>query len=401
MIAAGWVRRGTVAAALMGSMVATGFAQAGTLSQRMADQTMKRWPAGHIGEAGSPISWNYQLGLLLEGMDAVWRATGDRKYLRYTQAAMESLVAADGSIVTYDEREKSLDNILLGRQLLLLYRQTHDERYAKAAKLLRAQLRNQPKNPSGGFWHTREFPNQMLLDDEYMVAPFWAEYAYTFHEPEDFAAITRQLVLLQDHVRDPKSGLLYQEWNETREEPWVNRSTGTSANFWARGTGWYLMALVDALPYFPEDSADRVKLLGILNRVAAAVATQQEGGTGLWYQVLDEAGKKGNYHESSAAAMFVYALAKGVRLHYLPQRYAATAERGWKGILRELVKQDADGSLTLTGTVKGIDLGSAPSHDGSYGYYIGAPVVSNDPKGIGAFILASTEMEEAGAKRQP
>ena len=40
--------------------------------------------------------------------------------------------------------------------------------------------------------------------------------------------------------------------------------------------------------------------------------------TGLWYQVLDKAGAKGNYLESSASCMFVYALAEGVRQGYLP-----------------------------------------------------------------------------------
>jgi unsaturated rhamnogalacturonyl hydrolase len=40
-------------------------------------------------------------------------------------------------------------------------------------------------------------------------------------------------------------------------------------------------------------------------------------------------------------------------------------------------------------------LGGDPYRDGSYAYYIGEKVVTDDPKGVGAFLLASTEMENA------
>jgi unsaturated rhamnogalacturonyl hydrolase len=95
--------------------------------------------------------------------------------------------------------------------------------------------------------------------------------------------------------------------------------------------------------------------------------------------------------------MFVYVLAKAVRLGYLPKSYLSTAVKGWNGILKNLVSTGPNGEITIVATVKGIDLGSAPSHDGSYSYYVHAPVVSNDVKGIGAFLLAATEIERADA----
>ena len=214
-------------------------------SQRVADQTLERWPAGAF-RAPEPPSWNYQLGLLLQGVDAVWEKTNEQKYFAYTQTSIDRLVDGSGNIPTYDAKDNSLDSILLGRQLVLLYRRTRQERYRKAAILLRKQLAVRPRNAKGGFWHTQSNPDQMLLDDEYMVAPFLAEYAVTFDEPQDFAEITRQFVLLDEHTRDPKTGLLYQEWNEPRTEPWVNRATGASASFWGRGTGWFLMAADDS-----------------------------------------------------------------------------------------------------------------------------------------------------------
>jgi unsaturated rhamnogalacturonyl hydrolase len=159
--------------------------------------------------------------------------------------------------------------------------------------------------------------------------------------------------------------------------------------------GWFMMALVDSLDYYPEDDAGRKQLIAILGREAAAVARYQDASTGLWWQVIDKAGAKGNYLESSASCMFVYALQKGVRRGYLPERYAANAERGYKGILAHFVDMAPGAEVSLTGTAKTAGLGGEPYRDGSYAYYTAEKPVTNDPKGVGAFLLAASEMENA------
>jgi unsaturated rhamnogalacturonyl hydrolase len=343
--------------------------------------------------------WSYELGILLTGMDAAWYNAADRDDYEYVKQAINLLVAPDGSIPTYDAVANSLDNIALGRQLLLLYRVTQEAKYYKAAMLLRRQLSTQPRSTSGGFWHKQIYPDQMWLDGLYMAEPFYAEYASIFDEPKDFADITKQFLLIEEHARSQQTGLLYHAWDESRKQAWADRATGTSRIFWARGMAWYMMALVDTLPYYPKDDPGRARLLAILNRTAAAVVRYQDKRTGLWYQILDRPGAPGNYFESSAAGMFTYALQKGVRLGYLPENYSENASRAWRGILGHFVHTDASGSVTISGTVKAIGLGGSPYRDGTYAYYVGSPVVSNDPKGVGAFLLASTEMELAPAAR--
>ncbi|MFZ0661880.1 MAG: glycoside hydrolase family 88 protein [Acidobacteriaceae bacterium] len=364
-------------------------------SQRVANSTISRWPDGRFVAPNAKWAWNYELGTLLNGMDAVWYNSADGDDYHYVKQAIDQLVAPDGSIPTYDPSAKSLDNIALGRQLLLLYQVTQDKRYYEAATLLRRQLATQPRNASGGFWHKQKYPDQMWLDGLYMAEPFYAEYASEFQQPQDFADITKQFVLMEQHARSPKTGLLYHAWDESRKQPWADKTTGTSPIFWARGMGWYMMALVDTLPYYPQNDPGRAALLAILNRTAEAVVRYQDHQTGLWYQVLDKPHAPGNYFESSAACMFTYALQKGVRLGYLPQRDSENAARAWQGILSHFVKTDLDGSVTITGTVKGIGLSGKLSRDGSYSYYVHSPVISNDPKGVGAFLLAATEMEMA------
>jgi unsaturated rhamnogalacturonyl hydrolase len=364
-------------------------------SQRAVNAAIARWPDGRFVPAGAPWIWNYELGTLLEGTDSVWLSTADARYFHYIQSSVDALLGPDGSLPTLKPEEHQLDNILLGRQLLLLYGVTLDRRYLTAATFLYDQLAHQPRTPSGGFWHKQRYPNQMWLDGLYMAEPFYAEYASISHHPGDFNEITHQFVLMEQHARDPRTGLLYHGWDESKQERWANKQTGVSSEFWARGMGWYMMALVDTLDYYPKNDPGRKQLIAILQRQAAAVAHYQAPSTGLWYQVVDKPTAKGNYFESSASCMFVYALAKGVRRGYLPERYLANAERGYHGILTHFVKTGPGDDVSLTSTVKGAGLGGDPYRDGSYAYYIGERITTNDPKGVGAFLLAASEMETA------
>lgn len=353
---------------------------------------MERWPDGRFTPAGVDGKWNYELGTLLEGFDAVWMSTADGRYYNYIKSAVDQYVTPDGAIPTLNPDEHQLDNILLGRQLLLLYGVTLNDRYAKAAKFLYEQLQQQPRNASGGFWHKQRYPNQMWLDGLYMAEPFYAEYAATFDHPEAFKDITLQFRLVDKNLRDSKTGLLFHGWDESKQERWADKQTGLSSQLWARGMGWHMMALVDTLNYYPAEDLGRTELIAELERDAAAVAKVQDRATGLWYQVLDKPNGPGNYLESSASCMFVYALAKGVRRGYLPASYLSNAERGYQGILSHFV-QASGNDVSLTGTVKVSGLGGDPYRDGTYAYYVGEKTGTNDPKGVGAFLLASTEIE--------
>jgi len=281
-----------------------------------------------------------------------------------------------------------------------MYRATGNDKYRKIVELLRSQLKTHPRTKEGGFWHKKIYPSQMWLDGLYMGEPFYAEYAATFKEDAAFDDIAKQFILMEQHARDAKTGLLYHGWDESKKQRWSNPETGRSPNFWGRAMGWYAMALVDTLDYFPRNHAKRGELVAILNRVAEAVAKYQEPRSGLWYQILDKGDEKGNYFESSAACMFVYALAKGVRNGYLPAKYRQVAENGYRGILKEFVKTDANGQLNLEGTVAVAGLGGNPYRDGSYEYYLSEKVVTNDPKGVGALLLAATEMETAAERNK-
>ncbi|HEY0676828.1 MAG TPA: DUF4350 domain-containing protein [Chitinophagaceae bacterium] len=362
-------------------------------SQQLAATAMNKWKDSFSLTPGRSPKWSYDQGVILKGIEGVWNATGKGEYFRYIQKCMDFYVQEDGSIKSYRPDEYNIDHINNGKLLLLLYRVTGKEKYKKAVDLLRDQLRTHPRTSEGGFWHKNIYPYQMWLDGLYMGQPFYAEYAMLFHEDTAFNDITRQFVLMERHARDAKTGLLYHGWDESRQQRWANKTTGLSPNFWGRALGWYGMAMVDALDHFPSGHAGKDSIIRILNRFAKAVTDFQDKKTGLWYDVVDMPDAPKNYRESSASAMLVYTLAKGVRKGYLPASYLQQAVKGYDGIIREFIETDSGGHTNLKGTVAVSGLGGDPYRDGSFEYYMSERVIVNDPKGMGAFIKCAVEME--------
>ncbi|MBP6180876.1 glycoside hydrolase family 88 protein, partial [Flavobacterium sp.] len=205
--------------------------------------------------------------------------------------------------------------------------------------------------------------------------------------------IAKQFELIQLHATDEKTGLLYHAWDESKQMPWANKETGKSPNFWSRSIGWYVMALVDALDYFPKDHPKQKELVGYLNNVANALVKFQDQ-SGLWYQVTDKGDKAGNYLESSGTSMFAYALAKGVNKGYLPKKFKTVATKAFDGLTRQLIKVDSNGEVTITQACAVAGLGGSPYRDGSYEYYINERKKDNDPKATGPFILAALELNK-------
>ncbi len=367
-------------------------AQQKPYSEQLAQTVMHIWKDSFA--LGSQAKWSYDMGVILKGFEGLWRNTGDVKYFNYIQKQMDYFVQDDGSIKTYRPDEYNIDHINNGKLVLFLYRVTQKEKYLKAAKLLREQLQTHPRTNEGGFWHKKIYPYQMWLDGLYMGAPFYAEYTALMNDDTAFNDVANQFIWMEKHARDAKTGLLYHAWDESRQQKWANNETGLSPLFWARAMGWYATALVDALDWFPQDHSKRSDLIAILNRLVNAIEKVQDAKTGLWMDVLNYNGqdKEKNYFEASASCQFVYAIAKGVRKGYLPASKIAIAKRGYDGIVTQFIKTE-NGQTNLHGTVKVSGLGGKPYRDGSFAYYMGEPVIVNDPKGMGAFLLAANEME--------
>lgn len=353
---------------------------------QMSDSVMKRTPE-------LKHKWEYDNGVIFKGMELVYALTQDRKYLDYIRTNMDFFIEESGGIRSYRVDEYNIDHVNNGKLLFPLYRETGEERYRQAADLLRQQLMKHPRTSEGAFWHKQIYPYQIWLDGLYMGAPFYAEYIREFADIKDYSDVTQQFKLCYQHTRDAQTGLLYHAWDEKKEQPWCDPTTGLSKNFWGRSIGWFVMALVDVLDILPEDQEDRESIIQMLSETMEALMKVQDQASGVFYQVLNLPDAKGNYLEASASCMILYAVAKGLRKGYLPARYQVKAEQIRKGIIEEFITITEEGLINLNKTCQVAGLGGKDKRDGTYAYYISEPIICNDPKGIGAFILAMAEAE--------
>lgn len=367
-------------------------------SERMILSEIVRFPQASLLDFRTKPGWSYTNGLVLSAAARVYEKTNNQKIYDYIYSYADEMIDSVGGINTYKLSNQNLDMIKSGDVLLYLYPKTKEERFLKAMELLDSQMETQPTTSDGGYWHKKRYPFQMWLDGLYMAEPFHARYARDYVQDEAktqkiYDDVVLQFDLIQKHSRDEKSGLLYHGWDESREQRWANNETGNSKHFWSRGMGWYSMALVDVLDFLPENHPGRERIILYLNQLAEAI-TKVQHESGLWYQVLDQGDREGNYLEATGTSMFTYAFAKGANKGYLPTKYLKIAEKSFEGIISNLISIEEDGVVNINKCCSVAGLGGNPYRDGSYEYYINEPIRSNDPKGTGPFIMAALELNK-------
>lgn len=334
--------------------------------------------------------WQYDVAFLGQAIDKL--GSIDQKYSKYMEDYINHFIQEDGSVLDYKIEEYNVDRINPAKNIITLYKRTGDSLYREILEQFVAQMKTHPKTKAGGYWHKKIYPWQMWLDGVYMASPFLAQYAKEFNEPEWFDVVTHQIKLAYNKTLDPATGLLYHAWDESRSQRWCNPETGQSKYPWSRAMGWYTMAIVDVLDFLPENHPDRDSLIVILRNTCDALLKVRDPKTGLWYQVLNQGNREGNYIEGSGSAMYTYVFAKGANKGYLDKKYLEIANATFDSMIKELITVDELGHLTMHNVCGGCGLGGNPYRDGSYEYYINERRVDNDSKGVAPFILAAVEL---------
>ena len=358
-----------------------------------ADSEMKRFPEAWQLDHGKRLYFGYSQGVGCQAMLKVWEETKDRKYLDYVIAWADTVINDGGDIHLYKVETYNIDYINPGKVLFEVYRQTGDEKYKLAIEKLVAQMKVHPRTLEGAFWHKLIYQHQIWLDGLYMGSPFLAEYAVTFDQPQWIDDVMNQFLICAEHTYDAKTGLYYHAWDESKRQRWANKETGQSPNFWGRAIGWWFMALVDVLDFIPQEHPQRGELIRMIQGLADTLPNYQDK-TGLWYQVLDQGDRAGNYLEASASSMFMYAYAKAVNKGYIDKKYKAIAEKAYDGLMKTLMVKNNDGTLTLTKCCAVSGLGGNPYRDGSFEYYVNERIRDNDAKATGPFIMGCLELNK-------
>ena len=368
------------------------------MSERMVRSEMARCTdASRLDFNEGKYKWNYTTGLELKSFLDVYDTYGGEDIFNYVRAWYDTLVQPDGSIRTYSVDKYSTDHICPGVSLFYLYDKTGDEKFRMAMDTLKKQIDGQPRTEAGAFWHKKAYPHQVWLDGVYMSCPFYATYASRYLEGEEkaaaYAEIVNEFKAAAEHTYDPATGLYRHAWDESRSMFWCDPATGQSAHCWGRALGWYCMALVDVLEILPKDVEGREDLEALLQTICRELPEWADHDSGVWYQVLDQPGREGNYLEATCSAMFSYAWLKGIRLGALDASELGYAKELYGNVTRQFISEDEDGLLDLNACCAVAGLGGKTMRKGDYAYYLSEPVRSNDAKGVGPFIWASLEME--------
>ena len=348
----------------------------------------------------SKARWAYSLAIELEGMLDVYDTYRNEQVATYLKEYPAKMIDAKGNISGYKLTDYNLDNVRPGHFLRRYYQLFPAAKDSLAMETLLSQLEAQQRTEDGVWWHKAIYAHQVWLDGIFMGLPFYTQVAPWLrhgHETDYYDDAVSQITTTDQRTYDAGTRLWKHAWDETHQMFWADKQTGLSQHTWARALGWFTMAMVEVLDALPTDYEPRQQIEVLLRRAMTSVVEYQDEASGVWYDVLDVKDAR-NYLEATASAMFTYCLLKGHRMGYLDDTFFEAGIKAYKGVVKEFVVDNGDGTMSLTKccSVSGLGPDSNPSRDGSFEYYMSEPIRDNDAKGIGPFIWASLEMERLG-----
>jgi rhamnogalacturonyl hydrolase YesR/Na+-driven multidrug efflux pump len=331
--------------------------------------------------------WCYEDGIVLSGAYQLYRATREKVYLDFCQNYYEKAIGEDGSLPGYDPKNHALDDIQPGYALLLLSEKTSEPKFEKAVQRLQTQLQEQPHVEGRAYIHKEKYPDQVWLDGLYMAEPFASLCAVEKHSRKDFATILTHFKMVEEKNRCRENGFYYHAYDAKKAMPWADKESGRSPNVWLRSVGWLAMADCDVASIGKEQKIPYET--GIVQRqlqnVLSSLAPYEDPLTHAYYDLPLLPKEKGNYLETSGSLMIAYAYLKGARVGILPFADLGKGADILVGVIRKaLVNDHLEGIVQVSGL-------DDKGRDGSVGYYLQEPVVSDDAKGVAPLMMAYSE----------
>ncbi|NOZ61058.1 MAG: glycoside hydrolase family 88 protein [Calditrichaeota bacterium] len=251
-----------------------------------------------------------------------------------------------------------------------LYAEQKNENYWKIiARNANYVMKGQVRLADSTFCRPEPEPGTVWADDLFMSAPFLLRMGKITGEQKYFDDAARQVLQFHKYLFNEKEKLFFHGYFDRRKE--------NSVALWGRANGWIAWAISETLLHLPESHENYAVILKIYRKFMSGLAAVQ-GENGLWHQILDH---PESYEETSCTAMFVLAMARGIRNHWLDSSYLEIVRKGWQGLVGKI---DADG------TVHGICRGTGIGND--LNFYFSRKRFDNAPHGLGAIITAAIEI---------
>lgn len=341
-------------------------------------------PAAVLDARYAPYNtWDYPNGVVWSAFHRITEVTGDQRYSEQAARVYDFIFTW---MPYFRELEKQTGKKTIFSKMINMAALDHCG--AITAGLIRTQLRSpdprfrawidvvddyiskrQFRLPDGTLARERPQAVSVWTDDFYMGISFLAQMGRLTGERRYWDDAVRQVTGLSARLFDERAGLYDHGWSENTD--------GYDPRFyWARANGWAALAMTELLAELPADHPGRDRVLHYYRQLLRSVVEQQDG-TGLWHNVLD---RHQTYLETSASAMFTYALARGVNEGWLSPIFGPAAITGWNGVATRVLPD---------GRVDGICEGTTYANDHTYYAYRGA---SADTIFVGPVLYAGAEI---------
>lgn len=301
-------------------------------------------------------------------MSAEFSGTNSTILASYLNESLQS--SAEELLNATNDASLPLDRFSIGNALLYQYKRNATGVALDAIEALKISTDLQTRNSQGGFWYYQAY-HQWSYNDGMYSLPAWYIHYTKLYEPHNLTAVVddvvKQFDLLRNHTYHPSDGLLVHGYDESKTAVWANPVTGASSITWGRALGWHLAGLVETLEVLPKELvAAHFHLQSMFRQLVDAIIKTADDASGVWWQVLDQGGRQGNYLESSASALFTYSILKGARLGYLKDNdiaYVSAGERAWKYMRDHFVVSDSNGTISWNETVTVCSLNSSATYE--------------------------------------
>jgi rhamnogalacturonyl hydrolase YesR len=361
-------------------------------SEPMAGLATDPGPEGKFGQ------FHYGMGVIHSGMLNAFDVTGDKRFADYSVRSFQFFADHLGEFEAWQSSSAETGRNSLSTTQpvrinnpfrVLLKPGSLDDCGAMATAMIKARAiglgpdlksvidravdyvhARQFRLPDGTLARKSPIADSVWADDMYMGVCILAQAGKMTGDSMYFDEAAKQVLQIASRLYVPEKKLMTHGWNSDNPD-------FHPKYYWGRANGWCMMAMAELLSVLPEDHASRPAILNTFRRLAEGIASVQAG-NGLWHQMLD---RTDSYTETSASAMFTFALARGVDRGWLDgSSYGPVAQAGWNGLVSRIDEN---------GRIVGTCVGTNYAND--YIYYYSRPS-ADDIHGYGPVLLAGSEM---------
>jgi len=356
-------------------------------------------PHIHINTANpddgfSVYAWNYAVGTFVWGLQRLSRATGESKYADYAARWCEYTLKTV-PIAEYQTKElhafRSMNWSVSNHPMVdyttapgmpFLSRLIDEKEfplrkeYAEFTEKIIDYIANEQfRLPDGTIARSYTVSPSVWADDMFMGIPYMVYAAQYTSDPNLrkrlFTEAANQIVLFNKHLFKPDAGL-YQHA--------CYPDVPQKIPFWSRGNGWAVWATTEVLLHTPKNDKNYKAVMEIYRKHIDGLVKAQDAG-GYWHNILD---MPETVRESSGAAMFTMALARGINNGWLDRKkYLPILEKSWTALLT-FVSDD--------GYLHGVKGGTnfSPNLED----YARTSIIKNDMHGLLSLLFVCLEMEQ-------